>query len=123
MKDYQLIATFTYPTELVVVRSLLESNNIDCFVRDELTVQVHNFYSNAIGGIRLEVPADQYERAHQLLLDNGFDNHLISSSGVSPGGGHESQSSTNKVINYGVGIVVIAASILIAVIIVLRIME
>ncbi len=123
MNDYQLLATFTYPTELVVVRSLLESNNIDCFVRDELTVQVHNFYSNAIGGIRLEVPTDQYQRAHQLLLENGFNNHLISGSGVSSEGGDESQSNTNKVIKYGVGVVVIAASILIAVIIVLRSME
>ena len=76
MINYTVIATYTYPSELIVVRSLLESNGIECYVRDELTVQVHNFYSNAIGGIRMEIPNDQIDLAKQLMIENGFQNYL-----------------------------------------------
>ncbi len=78
MNDYQLLANFTYPSDLVVVKSLLESHDIDCYVRDELTVQVHNFYSQAIGGIRLEVPKNKIELARELLINNRFQSCLIS---------------------------------------------
>ncbi len=77
MENYQLIAIFTYPSDLVIAKTLLESHNINCYVRDELTVQVHNFYSNAIGGIRLEVPKDKADLGKKLLKENGFNNILI----------------------------------------------
>lgn len=76
MKDYIHIATFTYPSELAIAKSSLEANDIACYVRDELTIQVHNFVSNAIGGIRLEVPQNQHENAKQILIDAGFENYL-----------------------------------------------
>lgn len=77
MQNYINIATFTYPSELVVARSVLEANDIPCYVRDELTVQVHNFYSNAIGGIRLEVPVSQLEEARAILTDSGYGSFLL----------------------------------------------
>lgn len=77
MQDYETIATFTYPGELAVVRSFLESHDIACYVRDELTVQVHNFYSNAIGNIRLEVPTAQKDTALSLLREHGFEQHIL----------------------------------------------
>ena len=77
MKDFQHIATFTYPADLLVVRSLLESMNIACMVKNELTVQVHNFYSNAIGGITLAVEAENYDTAKNLLLESGFEAYLV----------------------------------------------
>lgn len=49
------INTYQLPHELAIDRSKLEAAGIQCFVRDEFTVQVHNFYSNAIGGVKLEV--------------------------------------------------------------------
>src|SRR5690606_6717174 len=77
MENYQLIAIFTYPSDLVIAKTLLESHNINCYVRDELTVQIHNFYSNAIGGIRLEVPKDKADLGKKLLEENGFNSILI----------------------------------------------
>lgn len=79
MKAFQHIATFTYPSDLLIARSLLESMNIACNVKNELTVQVHNFYSNAIGGITLEVAPEKYKSAKTLLIDSGFKNYLIDS--------------------------------------------
>lgn len=79
MKVFQHIATFTYPSDLLIARSLLESMNIACNVKDELTVQVHNFYSNAIGGITLEVATDKYDAAKNLLLERGFESYLVDS--------------------------------------------
>jgi len=76
MKNYKHIATFTYPSELAVARSILEVNEIDCYVKDEITVQVHNFYSNAIGGIRLEVPDDEYHDAYEILSNSGYNQFL-----------------------------------------------
>ncbi|SRX75344.1 putative signal transducing protein [Aequorivita antarctica] len=72
MNHFQTVAVFTYPTDLFVAKSFLESHEIECFVRDEMTIQVHNFYSNAIGGIKLEVNTEDYEKARCLLIQHGF---------------------------------------------------
>ena len=72
MENYQLLAVFSYPHELVTVKSLLESEGVDCYVKDELTVQVDNFVSNAIGGIRLLVHESNIERARIILSGNPF---------------------------------------------------
>ena len=48
----------------------VESYGIECLAKDELTVQIHNFYSQAIGGIRLQVRANDIERAKEILNDN-----------------------------------------------------
>ena len=117
MDNYHVIAIFTYPSDLAVVKTLLESNDIDCYVRDELTVQVHNFYSNAIGGIRLEIPVEKYDLAQELLIDNGFKSHLTSLIDEIPDLGNKSYSPLEKFIKHGVRFVVISVFILIVVII------
>lgn len=63
------INTYTLPHELAIHRSKLEAMGIDCFVQDELTVQVHNFYSNAIGGIKLQVKEDDVTEALEILQE------------------------------------------------------
>ena len=77
MTNYRIIATFTYPSDITIAKSTLKANEIDCYVRDELTIQVHNFLSNAIGGIRLEVPEEQYDNAIQILIESGFQNFIV----------------------------------------------
>ena len=78
MINYIHIATFTYPSDLTMVKSTLENNDIDCYVRDEMTVQVHSFLSNAIGGIKLEVSQIQYDKALKILKESGFENYIAS---------------------------------------------
>jgi len=64
--------TFMFPTELAVVKSKLESEDIDCRVLDENTVQVHNFLSQAIGGVRLQVAESNLERAREIVEESGL---------------------------------------------------
>ena len=66
------VLTFTYPHELAIIRGRLESEGIECFVQDELTVQVSPFYSNAIGGIKLRVRESDYQKAVEILKAEGY---------------------------------------------------
>jgi len=68
------VVSFVYPHELGIPQSLLESEGIECFVRDEFTVNVHPFYSNAIGGIKLQVRENDAQRAMDILIEGGFIN-------------------------------------------------
>lgn len=61
------IKTFTYPHEVYVIRGKLESEGIQTFLKDEMTVQVHNFYSNAIEGVKLQVPSEEVEKALSII--------------------------------------------------------
>lgn len=70
--DYITVLTFTYPYEAAIVRGRLESEDIECFVQDELTVQMHPFFSNAIGGIKLQVKASDLAQAVAILKDSGY---------------------------------------------------
>ena len=72
MTNWLTIMTFTFPTEAHVVKGYLESNGIDVFLKDEMTVQVNNFYSNAIGGVKLQVREPDYEQGIQLLREGGY---------------------------------------------------
>ncbi|WP_426668969.1 hypothetical protein ACPPVU_22440 [Mucilaginibacter sp. McL0603] len=42
------------------------------FVKDELTVQSYNLYSNAIGGVKLQVLQEDVERARDILTELGY---------------------------------------------------
>ncbi len=71
MDNWKNIMTFTYPHEAYIVKSKLESEGIPVQVRDELTAQVNNFYSNAIGGVKLLIPETDYDRAIEILVATG----------------------------------------------------
>jgi hypothetical protein len=60
------IATFTSPEEAHLFRSFLESRGIEGFVFDENVVQLFWHYSNAIGGVRLAVAAEDAEEARTV---------------------------------------------------------
>lgn len=72
MDAFATVISFNYSHEVGVVKSLLESEGIECFVKDEFTVQVNPFYSNAVGGIKLQVKSSQYEEAVSVLKINGY---------------------------------------------------
>ncbi len=72
MNKFITLHSFTFPSELVAIKGRLEAEGIECQVKDELTVQVHNFYSNAIGGIRLQVKEKDYQNAKKILIETGY---------------------------------------------------
>lgn len=79
-KSLKTIATFSYAPEMGLVRSKLESEGIECFVKDELTSQT--YIHNAVGGMKLQVKAEDAERARKLIEEMGVFN---SSSEKGPG--------------------------------------
>ena len=61
------IANFSHPTEADPVVAWLESEGIACFVTNEHTVTMNWLYSNAIGGVGVQVKAADAERANEIL--------------------------------------------------------
>ena len=67
MNQLITIKTFTYPHEAYIIRGKLDSEGIETFLKDEMTVQVNNFYSNAVGGVKLQVLEQDVERALEII--------------------------------------------------------
>lgn len=61
------IRSFDSYIDANIILGKLEGEGIICFLRDEYTVSVNPFLSNAIGGIKLTVPENQADRAKELL--------------------------------------------------------
>ncbi len=55
MKNFVVVATFTYPHEYTVLKHLLDEEGIPYIFENETMVAVSPFYSNALGGIKLRV--------------------------------------------------------------------
>jgi hypothetical protein len=72
MKNWVIVITFTYPHEAHMAKMNLESNGVEVIIRDEMTTQVHNFISNAIGGVKLEVKIEDLDQAIGFLKDAGY---------------------------------------------------
>ncbi|PKP02187.1 MAG: phosphoenolpyruvate synthase [Bacteroidetes bacterium HGW-Bacteroidetes-6] len=72
MKNWKTIITFTQPHEAHFAKGLLESEGIETIIRDELTAQINNFYSNAIGGVRLDVKECDFVNATSILKEGGY---------------------------------------------------
>ena len=64
MKEIKRVET---TEEAILIKSLLESSGIDCFLQDQETVSVYFIYSNAIGGIKILVPEENEIDAIELL--------------------------------------------------------
>jgi hypothetical protein len=67
MEKFVTIAVFQYPAEAYVLKAKLEAYDIPVFLRDEFTVQSHNFYSNAVGGVKLQVMESDVDKAKDLI--------------------------------------------------------
>ena len=72
MDQFVTIRTFTYAMDLAVIRGKLESEGIECFAQDEMMAQTNPLYSNAIGGIKLQVRRSDAERATEVLKEGGY---------------------------------------------------
>lgn len=66
------IAAFTYTHEAQMAITYLESFEIEVIVKDEMTVQVYGFLSNAIGGVKLYVDETCADEALQRLKEGGY---------------------------------------------------
>ncbi len=55
--------------EIAIAKTYLEDNGLSCFLKDELTNQIHPY---AIGGVKLQVKEEDVEQAISLLIEGGF---------------------------------------------------
>ncbi|HTE00621.1 MAG TPA: DUF2007 domain-containing protein [Mucilaginibacter sp.] len=72
MADFVTVLTVMYPQQLWIIKGRLESEGIQCFVKDELTVQAYNLYSNAVGGVKLQVQQQDVAIAVEILTELGY---------------------------------------------------
>ena len=69
MEELVTVRTFTRSIEFEMVKSYLESFEIDCFGQDEI---LNRDYANVNGGVKLQVRSQQAEQAIKLLMDGGY---------------------------------------------------
>ncbi|WP_396149380.1 DUF2007 domain-containing protein [Flavobacterium sp.] len=74
MKDFLTVAVFNLPTEIAVLKSILENEGIQYFFENETIVSIDPFASIAYGGIKLKVHRNDVEVVRGIL-DN-LDSHL-----------------------------------------------
>ncbi len=62
------VAAFSTPTEAHLLVARLTSAGIAAAVRDEFTVTFNWLLSNAIGGVKVEVPDEDYDAARAIAV-------------------------------------------------------
>ncbi|MGC4072780.1 MAG: DUF2007 domain-containing protein [Nibricoccus sp.] len=63
----RVVAAYSTPSEAHIARSRLESAGINAVVRDEFTVTFNWLYSNAVGGVKIEVIDEEEAAAREIL--------------------------------------------------------
>ena len=69
MEDFQTIAVFNYTHEIVVLKHRLDQEGIQYYFENETMSSIAPFYSNALGGIKLKIHPNDFEKV-QEILDN-----------------------------------------------------
>ncbi len=68
-KVFKKIASFQYTSEAIIYKGKLESEGIEVFLRDNLTIDADPLVSNAIGGVKLCVKQQDEQKALAVLND------------------------------------------------------
>ncbi|KUJ62528.1 hypothetical protein AR687_06755 [Flavobacteriaceae bacterium CRH] len=69
MESFKTIAVFNYQHETVVLKHLLEQEEIPYYFENEMTLSVVPMYTSALGGIKLRIHPNDFEQV-QEILDN-----------------------------------------------------
>lgn len=62
-----VIASYTQMEQAHLAVSKLEGSGVQAWLRDEATANLYWLYSNAIGGVKVEVAEEDVERAREVL--------------------------------------------------------
>jgi len=63
------IATFSFPHEAHLAKAQLDAFGIPSFIADEHTINMQWLFSNAMGGVRLQVPQEFAVQAQEALSE------------------------------------------------------
>ena len=66
-ETFELIQTFPYSTEAYICKGKLEAEGIHAYLHDHNTVDTNPLLSQAVGGVKLFVAADDAVRAREIL--------------------------------------------------------
>lgn len=66
-RELVTVGQFRDLTDALAAKGSLESTGIECFLRDDNIVRMDWFYSNLIGGVRLQVDPEDVEAATAVL--------------------------------------------------------
>lgn len=77
MKNFVVVATYTYTHEYAVLKMLLEEEQIPYVFENETMIGLHPFYSYALGGIKLKVHKSHAAYVRELIENlNNKDTNL-----------------------------------------------
>ena len=68
-EKFTLLRRFQYSSEATIYQGKLESQGIEVFLRDQLTIDSNPFYSDALGGIRMFVKTEDFDKANEIIGD------------------------------------------------------
>ena len=66
-ENFKLVRSFQYSSEAQIFRGKLESEGIEVYMRDTHTVDSNPIWSNAVGGVKLFVKTQDFEKANEIL--------------------------------------------------------
>ena len=69
MEEFKTIAIFNYTHEIVVLKHRLEQEQIQYFFENEMMSSIAPFYSNALGGIKLKIHPNDFEKVQIILKE------------------------------------------------------
>jgi hypothetical protein len=67
MESFKTIAIFNYQHETVVLKHLLEQEQIPYYFENEMTLSVVPMYTTALGGIKLKIHPNDFDEVQQIL--------------------------------------------------------
>jgi hypothetical protein len=67
MNKLVTLSTYRDLIEAEIVKGRLESEGIQCALVDDIMVSVNPLYSNAIGGVKLKVFEEDYDKALEII--------------------------------------------------------
>ena len=68
-EKFTFLRRFQYSSEAVIYQGKLESQGIEVYVRDNNIVDSNPLYSNAVGGVKLFVRTEDFDKANEILDD------------------------------------------------------
>jgi hypothetical protein len=68
-EQFQIVGRYQYSSEALIFKGKLESEGIEVYIRDNNIVDSNPLYSNAVGGIKLFVKSEDFDKAQLVLSD------------------------------------------------------
>lgn len=68
-ENFKLVRSYQYSTEAQIFCGKLESEGVEVYLRDMNTVDSNPIWSNAVGGVKLFVKSQDFEKANKILSD------------------------------------------------------